>query len=202
MTFAKVSFFVISFFCISYAQGFYLSYDNNLQLSVNVPSFKHLYGNQEMSSRGLGSYLGLMFKTKKIETKKCLSNDILGVESVFASKETKIMNSSLSFITYTRAFNIYYMMNIFTDSTQSFYFKVGSGLVHLKTYDITRPSTEMFLLKRPFIKIGYFVFIQSCNEDLTFPFGCDIYIFKSEKSIININIFEMRVGFAYRIYTK
>ncbi|MEM5877776.1 MAG: hypothetical protein QXF12_02730, partial [Candidatus Aenigmatarchaeota archaeon] len=109
---------------------------------------------------------------------------------------------SLSFITYTRAFNIYYMMNIFTDSTQSFYFKIGGGLVHLKTYDITRPSTEMFLLKRPFIKIGFFVFVKSCNEDLTFPVGCDIYIFKSEKSIIKINIFEMRVGFAYRIYSK
>lgn len=204
MTFSKLLLFFIAFFCITYtyAQSLYLSYDNNLQLAVNTPSFVRLYGHSEIASQGIGSYVGLMYVLRKGILKKHISSDIIGVEGVLASKNSKIMDLDLSFITHTRAFDTYYMMNVFKEDIQNFYFKIGGGLVSLKTYDDTRPKTLVFALARPFFKTGFFVFIKSYNEDWLFPVGFDMYILKDEKGKTEINIFEMRAGFVYRIYSK
>lgn len=202
MTLSKLLSFAIAFFAVKYAQSFYLNYDVNLQLAVNTPSFVHLYGSGEMSSLGVGNYVGFMYELKKRTSKKHISSDIIGVEGAFASKKSKLIESDFSFITYTKAYNVYYMMNISKLDAYSFYFKIGGGLVSLKTYDNTKPTTLVFTLDRPFVKAGFFVFIESYNEVLLFPVGFDVYVFENKRYTIKPNIFEIRAGFVYRIYSK
>lgn len=87
MTLSKLLSFAIAFFAVKYAQSFYLNYDVNLQLAVNMPSFVHLYGSGEMSSLGGGNYVGFMYELKKRTSKKHISSDIIGFEGAFASKK-------------------------------------------------------------------------------------------------------------------